>query len=384
MAIYVELFFITENLPSTPIMSFNLTAASKCWGIDPVRTTPPILGDFYFTNEYNNVNYNPSANNLGGHSGGYNFITSPDQYNYPIFAYGLYKVTNNVNDKYFFVDYRDTRAGFYRYFEPPTVGQEIDVWIKYNETNGYFEYSTHPSYYGYTSISNGQLLRIWEIKGKGKPQTELFPNFWSNALAVINSSSGNPRLVWGPHPTMEATQYKIYRAISALPLSNPEGSMSLIASVGDNCFDYIDTDVVLHSGGNYVYYYVKAYNGSVYSNRTNIVNVNAYIYKETISKDNKQLFDFRLYQNYPNPFNPSTKIKISVPSYGVGDRTQGQQVKLVVYDIMGRKIKTLINKLLQPGEYEIELDASNLPSGVYFYTLYTGSSVITKKMTLIR
>ena len=86
---------------------------------------------------------------------------------------------------------------------------------------------------------------------------------------------------------------------------------------------------------------------------------------------------FTLYQNYPNPFNPTTKIKFAIPP----NKTN---TKLIVYDILGREIKTLINHQLNPGEYEIEFDASDLSSGVYFYTLNFGDNVITKKMTLIR
>jgi photosystem II stability/assembly factor-like uncharacterized protein len=102
---------------------------------------------------------------------------------------------------------------------------------------------------------------------------------------------------------------------------------------------------------------------------------------------------FFLYQNYPNPFNPSTKIKfdITLPLRTSEEETEG--VKLSIYDILGKKISTLVNGQLKPGSYEIEWDASNYPSGVYYYRLEACPSDRfnrsdgyneTKKMVLIK
>jgi len=93
--------------------------------------------------------------------------------------------------------------------------------------------------------------------------------------------------------------------------------------------------------------------------------------------------NFNISQNYPNPFNPTTKIKFTLPNVG-DENFRPLQTQLIVYDILGREIKTVLNKLMQPGEYEIDFDATGLPSGVYFYRLSSGSFVQTKKMVLIR
>ncbi len=85
---------------------------------------------------------------------------------------------------------------------------------------------------------------------------------------------------------------------------------------------------------------------------------------------------FALYQNYPNPFNPTTIIGYDVPRRSL--------VSLVVYDVLGRRIETLVNGQKQAGHYQVTFDADNLPSGVYFYTLRTGNSIVTKKLTLIK
>lgn len=95
---------------------------------------------------------------------------------------------------------------------------------------------------------------------------------------------------------------------------------------------------------------------------------------------------FELQQNYPNPFNPSTKIKFAIPIAGrpLLGGVRGGSVSLKVYDISGKEIATLLNEEKPPGEYEIEFDASHLPSGVYLYRLTAGSFSETRKMILLR
>ncbi len=90
--------------------------------------------------------------------------------------------------------------------------------------------------------------------------------------------------------------------------------------------------------------------------------------------------DFKLFQNYPNPFNSFTVIRYAIPSV----EGEGINVKLTVYDILGREIKTLVNKDQAPGEYEILFDAANLSSGVYFYRFQTAGFTVTKKMLLLK
>lgn len=83
-----------------------------------------------------------------------------------------------------------------------------------------------------------------------------------------------------------------------------------------------------------------------------------------------------LLQNYPNPFNPATTIKYDI--------VKAQDVKLVVYDILGREVATLVNAQQQPGSYEVSWDASNFASGIYFYTLTSGNFTATKKLILLK
>ncbi|MCB9206029.1 MAG: T9SS type A sorting domain-containing protein [Ignavibacteriales bacterium] len=90
---------------------------------------------------------------------------------------------------------------------------------------------------------------------------------------------------------------------------------------------------------------------------------------------------FELSQNYPNPFNPTTTIKYSVPS---NMKSKKAEVKLVVYDVLGREVKTLVNHAQKPGNYQIDFNANNLPSGVYYYQFKAGSFIQTKKMVLLK
>jgi photosystem II stability/assembly factor-like uncharacterized protein len=85
---------------------------------------------------------------------------------------------------------------------------------------------------------------------------------------------------------------------------------------------------------------------------------------------------FSLSQNYPNPFNPITVIRYQVPIAG--------DVKLVVYDLLGREVVVLVDERRVRGSYEVKFDATGLASGVYFYRLQAGSYVNTKKLLLLR
>ena len=86
--------------------------------------------------------------------------------------------------------------------------------------------------------------------------------------------------------------------------------------------------------------------------------------------------EYLLEQNFPNPFNPTTTIKY--------DLSDVSQVSVIIYDILGRKVKDLVNEKQDAGRYEIQFDASNLASGIYLYQIRAGSFVSTKKMILLR
>jgi len=116
----------------------------------------------------------------------------------------------------------------------------------------------------------------------------------------------------------------------------------------------------------------------------------------SVDDENIQPEKFVLFQNYPNPFNPSTKIIFTIPrSVILSEAKNLINIQLVVYDILGNEIATIVNEKLSAGEYEVDFsaiggsasggDAYTLTSGIYFYQLRAGESFIqTKKMILLR
>ncbi|RJP71297.1 MAG: T9SS C-terminal target domain-containing protein [Ignavibacteriales bacterium] len=112
------------------------------------------------------------------------------------------------------------------------------------------------------------------------------------------------------------------------------------------------------------------------------------IYTSVESDDEKSIpLTFGLKQNYPNPFNPITKIKYSIPHVETGYSAAGGpslQTTLIVYDVLGREIATLVNEEKHSGEYEVEFSAEQFSSGIYFYQLKYGDQIQTKKMMLLK
>ena len=86
--------------------------------------------------------------------------------------------------------------------------------------------------------------------------------------------------------------------------------------------------------------------------------------------------NFRIINTYPNPFNQSSIVNFKCSISG--------NVSIVVYDLLGREVKTLVNEYKQPGTYQVSFNAEGLSSGIYFYKLIAGDFSETKKMILIR
>ncbi len=85
---------------------------------------------------------------------------------------------------------------------------------------------------------------------------------------------------------------------------------------------------------------------------------------------------YQLSQNYPNPFNPSTTIKFSIP--------EKNMVTLKIFNVLGQEVKSLVNREYSAGSYEVNFDASQLSSGIYFYSISAGDFHSTKKMILMK
>ncbi|MCX6164008.1 MAG: T9SS type A sorting domain-containing protein, partial [Ignavibacteriae bacterium] len=100
------------------------------------------------------------------------------------------------------------------------------------------------------------------------------------------------------------------------------------------------------------------------------------ILKDKYGDDPIEIVGYTLGQNYPNPFNPNTTIRYEVAGY--------VDVKISIYDVIGRKQVTLVNEKQRPGKYVINFSGRNFASGVYFYKITAGDFTDVKKMVLIR
>ncbi|MBZ0203879.1 MAG: PQQ-dependent sugar dehydrogenase [Ignavibacteria bacterium] len=114
--------------------------------------------------------------------------------------------------------------------------------------------------------------------------------------------------------------------------------------------------------------YVLCANGRVYRFLSTVIGIDP--------QGNNIPDGYTLEQNYPNPFNPVTNFEFRIPDYGL--------VSLNIYDVIGREIAIIVNDEMTPGTYKAEWNASEYPSGVYFYKLIAGNVTLEKKMVLIK
>jgi hypothetical protein len=116
------------------------------------------------------------------------------------------------------------------------------------------------------------------------------------------------------------------------------------------------------------------HDGSGGSNQVSLVGATGRLSVTRFSNETPK--EFALLQNYPNPFNPSTAIRYTL--------SEASQVRLSVYDMLGREVATLVNERQPVGAYQAVFNASQLASGTYFYKLQAGGFVQTKKMLLVK
>ena len=135
------------------------------------------------------------------------------------------------------------------------------------------------------------------------------------------------------------------------------------SSTQNHNYSYFDNINV--SGKTIFYYRLKQVDFSGASQYSNIL---------TVQFDMPR--NFALSQNYPNPFNPTTMINYSV--------AKESNVTIKIYDVMGREVETLVNENKEPGNYEVNFNAQNLASGIYFYKMNAGDFTSIKKLTLLK
>ncbi|MDY0083726.1 MAG: T9SS type A sorting domain-containing protein, partial [Ignavibacteriaceae bacterium] len=169
--------------------------------------------------------------------------------------------------------------------------------------------------------------------------------------------------------------YKIERRTR--PLNGTWSSWSELANLSGTTSSYIDYSINNASGGDReAEYRITAIDIGDNTSSTQSVIIE---YGQNILdkiKINGMVSNYALDQNYPNPFNPSTKISYSIKEEGL--------VTLKVYDVLGKVVTTLVNENKAEGNYEVDFNASELPSGMYIYSLQAGDFLESRKMLLMK
>jgi len=207
------------------------------------------------------------------------------------------------------------------------------------------------------------------------------PPFAPTNLTVQANAQSNYVLTWIPSSSSNIQSYKIYRA--DVPLGEPY-ILPLYTTInaysgGNPVTSWEDISSYPGQGGGMYYYQISAVNTlpreSVQSNRVSAPK-GGIDKKSDEGETEKEIFEYSLSDNYPNPFNPTTIIDYSLKENG--------SVTLKVFDVIGKEVRTLVDEEKESGSYSIKFNASNLPSGIYFYTLTTGNFVATKKLILLK
>ncbi len=204
---------------------------------------------------------------------------------------------------------------------------------------------------------------------------------WNRSLFKGRSGS-HPKLIWSKHPDItNVIDYKIYR-------NHSNGGWQYLTTKSSNIFEYIDSTITIIEGmpqaneTSTQYRVTATYRPSKLVIETSPTNTILYhrVEGQGLEKQSSGLtsndFTFNLDQNYPNPFNPSTTISYSIAEDGI--------VNLEILNILGERIKTLVNDFKTRGNHNISFNASSLASGVYVYKLQAGDFVSSRKMILLK
>jgi len=334
----------------------------------PVNPTLEEINDFYnslaedsFESDYVNINETKKANMA--HLGAHELIiwhvdhfddVNQSEYSEYIDLIGEYLL---YGGNLLFTGFRPVRAFSYEF-------GYVNEFSPYVFISGYLNIAA--SFYAPFTLFNEAVSEEF-----GYPTLEIDPS-------KVAWEDGHLKNIESIAPTEEGTT--IYSYGSDYDINTLKGSMAG-RSVGvlfqSSIYDY--SSIVL----SFPLFYTKQAQARQFLRYTleNVFNIPTGI--NDGSKEEKIKHNFYLSQNYPNPFNPSTTIKFTIPNVG-DENFRPIQTKLIVYDILGREVKTLVNEIKSPGTYEVKFDASGLSSGIYFYTLQSGTFIQTRKMTLMK
>lgn len=225
----------------------------------------------------------------------------------------------------------------------------------YHSSSDLIQYFNMPYFLKMSKVSLGVTATLTQL-------TDIVPVELLAFTASVRNSE--VQLLWSTASELNNRCFEIERSINDkdnfVTLGSVDGKGN---STEINYYSFIDNPKL--NGVNQIYYRLKQVDFDGTFSYSDVVNVSYDVPA-----------DFVLSQNFPNPFNPSTKINYFVPKESF--------ISIKVYDFLGRELTMLVNETKSTGSYEIVFDASNLPSGTYFYTLIGDNYSATKKMIILK
>jgi 1,4-alpha-glucan branching enzyme len=194
------------------------------------------------------------------------------------------------------------------------------------------------------------------------------PALYQGELRKLFRYESSKVLVWGFEDT--TTNSKVMCVANLHPFNQTPTNVPWLGE--GNWYDIFDQSVFTVSGSSIASFPINAFTIKVYSNKSNSDLGITSVKQNTVEIPS----EFRIAQNYPNPFNPSTTIDYQIPVTS--------HVTLSVYDMLGRKIGTLVDEIQSAGKYYSRFNGSGLSSGTYFYRITAGSHSAVKRMNLIK
>ena len=265
-----------------------------------------------------------------------------------------------------------------KYYETPTICEE-DEPTTCGECLSLLHAELVCLPYGYPDLpycmNNGYKI-YWGKYTLPKPPQGLTTS-WVNG----NEETGNPHIDWIANGEPDMDHYEIWKKIDNL-LSPDVNWFRKANSITNSYTDYSEVGWGQQGPIRTVFYKLKAVNQSLkrsdYSSTVNFTCDDDNFYKRNFNSDQHEitLLNNQLNNNYPNPFNPTTTI-----TYSISEQTF---VKVIVYDILGKEVSLLVNEEQSKGNYYVVFDATNLPSGTYYYQITTKSFTDIKIMKLVK
>jgi len=259
-----------------------------------------------------------------------------------------------------------------------TSGTNKSRWGRKGRNSNTYTTKSYSKNYNYQVQSNDNGATIQgELRIDDVPPAA--PQGLTKSWANGGEEDGNPRIDWNANTEVDLDHYEVWKKIDNW--SEPDINWFVKATTTSNYYiDYDEQGWGTFGPPRDVYYKLKAVD--VNNNKSTFSSTVIFKCEQDLNKKNQNLFvsnkpnENKLVSNYPNPFNPTTTINYQLKESGF--------VTLKVFDVLGKKVAELVNENKSAGFYNVNFDAGNLPSGLYFYRMTVNDYVETKKMLLTK